>query len=304
VLVEGQSPVSQAMAEACEETTMIDSTTPGRGRLDGKVAMVTGAGPGLGGVIATAMAREGARLVICDVAPAALVSTEAQIGGLGVEHLALRCDVSDSAAVDAMFSVAAERFGTVDILINNAARVPHLPAEEARRNLHYQYLTTPMPRRSLGIVSSLSDEDWLKWWGVNMHGVFFCTRAALRLMEPKGYGRIVNIASIDGLGAASAHSPGYSATKAGVISLTQTTALDVAGANICVNAIACGGVLTPPFDDYLSRAAEEQKNRLYQMIPAGRIGRPEEYASLAVYLASDAHYLVGQVISPNGGVVI
>ena len=276
----------------------------GRPRLAGKVALVTGAGPGLGGEVAAAMAAEGARLVICDIVPDALEATQARLAALGAESLALRCDVSDSAAVDAMFAAAAERFGTVDILVNNAARVPTSPAEEARRNLHYQYVTTPMPRQALGIVASLSDDDWLKWWGVNMHGVFYCTRAALRLMTPRRSGKIVNIASIAGLGTGSAHSPGYSATKAGVISLTKTTALDVAGANIHVNAIACGGVLTPPFEDYLARASDEQKNRLYQMVPLGRIGRPEEYASLAVYLASDEHYLVGQVISPNGGLVM
>ena len=124
------------------------------------------------------------------------------------------------------------------------------------------------------------------------------------LAEAQRAGKIVNIASIAGLGTGSAHSPGYSATKAGVISLTKTTALDVAGANIYVNAIACGGVLTPPFEEDLARASDEQKQRLYQMLPLGRIGRPEEYASLAVYLASDEHYLVGQVISPNGGLLM
>ncbi len=175
---------------------MTATTHPaGCGRLRGKVALVTGAGPGLGGAIALAMAREGARLVVCDIDAEALAVTAARLDGLGTEHLALRCDVSDRAAVDAMFAQAAERFGTVDVLVNNAARVPNSPAEEARRNLHYQYLTTPMPRQSLGIVSSLSDEDWLKWWGVNMHGVFWCTRAALRLMEPQRSGKIVNIAS-------------------------------------------------------------------------------------------------------------
>jgi 3-oxoacyl-[acyl-carrier protein] reductase len=273
------------------------------GRLLGKVALVTGAGPGLGGVIAAAMADEGAHLVLCDIDPGALEHTQSRLEAQGTECLALRCDVSDSTAV-AMFARAVERFGTVDILVNNAARVPNSRAEEARRSLHYEYVTTPMPRRSLGIVSSLSDDDWLKWWGVNMHGVFFCTRAALRVMEPKRAGKIINIASISGLGAASTHSPGYSATKAGVISLTKTSALDAAGANIFVNAIACGGVLTQPLQDYLAHASEEQKNQLYQMIPLGRIGRPEEYASLAVYLASDEHYMVGQVISPNGGFVI
>jgi 3-oxoacyl-[acyl-carrier protein] reductase len=150
----------------------------------------------------------------------------------------------------------------------------------------------------------LSDKDWLKWWDVNMHGVFWCTRAALRLMEPRRWGRIVNIASIAGLGAASMHSPGYSATKAGVISLTRTTAYDVAGANIYVNAIACGGVMTPPFKAYLDTATEAQRNSLWQMLPLGRLGEPEEYANVAVFLAAQDHYLVGQVLSPNGGIVI
>ena len=156
----------------------------------------------------------------------------------------------------------------------------------------------------MGITSSLTDEDWLKWWDVNVHGVFYCTREALKLMEPQGYGRIINIASIAGTSTASTHSPGYSAAKAAVVSLTKTVALDVAGAGIYVNAIACGGVLTPPFQAYLDNATEEQKRNLYQIVPVGRLGTPEEYASLAVYLAGETHYLVGQVISPNGGAVI
>ena len=274
------------------------------GRLDGKVALITGAGPGLGGVIAQAMAREGARLVICDIDTEALQITATQLAALGAEHLALRCDVSDRAAVGAMFEQAAQAFGSVDVLVNNAARVPNSPAETERRNKHYAYATTPMPRQSLGIVTSFSDEDWLKWWGVNMHGVFWCTRAALRLMEPQRSGRIINIASIAGLGAGSMHSPGYSATKAGVISLTKTTAYDVAGANIFVNAIACGGVMTPPFKAYFDAATETQRNSLFQMLPLGRLGEPEEYAALVVFPAAQDHYLVGQVISPNGGLVI
>ena len=108
------------------------------GRLTSKVALVTGAGPGLGGVIASAMADEGARLVVCDIDPAALQVTQARLEAQGRECLALRCDVSDSAAVDAMFAQAADRFGGVDILVNNAARVPSAPAEEARRNRHYR----------------------------------------------------------------------------------------------------------------------------------------------------------------------
>ena len=272
--------------------------------LQGKVVLVTGAGRGLGGTIAQAMAKEGATLVICDVDTQALQHTQTQLQAMGARCLALHCDVSDSAAVDAMFAQAAREYGTVDVLVNNAARIPSSPVETERRNLHYAYMSTPMPRQALGIVATLSDEDWLKWWGVNMHGVFYCTRAALRLMQPQRSGRIINIASVAGLGAGSMHSPGYSATKAGVISLTKTTALDVAGANIYVNAIACGGVLTPPFEAYLNAASEDQKNSLYQMVPSGRLGRPQEYANVAVFLAAQDHYLVGQVISPNGGFVI
>lgn len=271
----------------------------------GKLALITGAGPGLGGVIAETYAQHGARLVLCDIKPDALEHTVERLKRYQTDVLALTCDVSDSKAVDTMFSHIQAHFGTVDVLVNNAAKVPNSPQEAERRNRHYTYATTAMPRQSLGMVSSLTDEDWLKWWGVNMHGVFYCTRAALRGMERQRSGRIINIASIAGLGAHSMHSPGYSATKAGVISLTQTTAYDVAGANIYVNAIACGGVHTPMFEHYLQHSTTEtQRNSLFQMLPSGRLGRPQEYANVALFLAADDHYLVGQVISPNGGVVI
>ena len=273
-------------------------------KLQGKVALVTGSGRGLGLAIAQAMADEGARLVICDINTDALEAARRDLSGRGAEVLALPCDVSDSAAVDAMFAQAGEHFGTVDILVNNAGLVPSTPAEEDLRKKHYAYRTTPMPRQSLGITSALSDADWHKWWGVNMHGVFYCTRAALRFMEPQRSGKIVNIASVAGLGAGSMHSPGYSATKAGVISLTKTTAFDVAGANIYVNAIACGGVNTPPMLAYLDGATEEQRANLFQLVPLGRFADAEQYARLAVYLASDDHYFIGQILSPNGGYVI
>ena len=168
--------------------------------LQGKVVLVTGAGLGLGGSIAQAMARQGASLVICDVDSQALQSTRTAVTELGANCLALECDVSDSRAVDRMFEQAGKCFGTIDVLVNNAARIPNSLEETERRNLHYAYMSTPMPRQALGIVASLSDEDWLKWWGVNMHGVFYCTRAALRFMQPQKSGRIINIASVAGLG--------------------------------------------------------------------------------------------------------
>jgi 3-oxoacyl-[acyl-carrier protein] reductase len=270
----------------------------------GRVAVVTGGGQGLGRAIAQALADEGARLVLCDISPDTLEATRADLAAQGAEVLAARCDVSDPAAVEALFDEAGRRFGTVDILVNNAGLVPSTPAEEALRKKHYAYRTTPVPRQSLGVTTSLTDHEWHKWWGVNVHGVFYCTRAALRFMERQRSGRIVNIASVAGMGAGSMHSPGYSATKAAVISLTQTVAFDVAGANIQVNAIACGGVNTPPMLAYLEGATPEQRANLFQLVPLGRFAEADQYARLAVFLAGDDHYFVGQVLSPNGGYVI
>jgi 3-oxoacyl-[acyl-carrier protein] reductase len=122
-------------------------------------------------------------------------------------------------------------------------------------------------------------------------------------MEPQRDGRIVNIASVAGISAMSAHSPHYSATKGAVVAFTKSVAAEVAGANIFVNAMAPGGVLTPDFEQYLHAAGEEKRNQFWQVVPAGRLGTMEEYASTVTYLAGD-HYLVGQIISPNGGAVI
>jgi 3-oxoacyl-[acyl-carrier protein] reductase len=273
-------------------------------KLKDKVALVTGAAGGLGRAIARAFAREGAQVVACDINDDGLAATEREVVDCGAQCLALRCDVSSSADVARMFRDAVARFGTVHALVNNAAVVPNRPDDDLRRQRHYAYMTTPVARRSLQITSSISDEDWHRYWGVNVHGVFYCTREALRVMEPQREGKIVNVASVAGISAYSAHSPHYSATKGAVVAFTRAVALDVAGANIFVNAIAPGGVLTPDFAAYLDRASEEDRNRLNQLIPLGRLGTVDEYASLAVYLAADGHYLVGQVISPNGGLVI
>ena len=269
----------------------------------GRVAVITGAAGGLGRAIALAFAEQGATVVACDINAGALSELATALNGLGVPHLCQRCDVSDSDAVAQLFEVAASRFGSVHVLVNNAAMVPNRPADEARRNRHYAYLTGPVPRQSLGFTSQMSDEEWLRWWDVNVHGMFFCTRAALKLMEPQRDGKIINIASIAGISAMSAHSPHYSATKGAVIAFTKSVAAEVAGANIFVNAMAPGGVQTPEFADYLTRQSDEARNRLGQVVPAGRLGTLQEYADTVLFLAGQ-HYLVGQVISPNGGAVI
>ncbi len=269
--------------------------------VEGSVCVVTGSARGLGRAIAAALGAAGGRLALCDVLTDEVEQTADELRASGCEVFTAPCDVSDSASVDAFFDEVRQALGPVEVLVNNAALVPGGPEDEVRRSRHYAYLTTPEPRDTLGFTSAMSDAEWLRYWGVNVHGVFFCTRAALRQMEPRRFGRIVNIASIAGLSAFSAHSPHYSATKGAVIAFTRAVGAEVAGANVFVNAIAPGGVATPMFDDYLARLDPEARNRLFQIIPAGRMGTMEEYAGLAVYLAGDGHYLAGQIISPNGG---
>jgi 3-oxoacyl-[acyl-carrier protein] reductase len=273
-------------------------------KLKGKVALVTGGAQGLGKSIALAMAKEGADTVICDINEATLPSAAKDIEALGGQCLGVRCDVSSTESVDAMYEQVVKRFGTMHILVNNAALVQTGAANEKNRTRLYEMMTKPVAKQSLGVTKDLSDDEWHRYWGVNVHRVFYCTRGALKLMEKQKYGKIINIASIAGIGGYSAFQPAYCATKGAVLAFTRSVAVEVAGANIYVNAIAAGGILTPPMEAYLATLSEEERNSALQLIPLGRLGLPEEYASLAVYLASDEHYLVGQTISPNGGMIL
>lgn len=270
-------------------------------KLDKKVAVVTGAAGGLGKAIALAYADAGAKLVVCDINTTALEAVRAEIASRGAECLALHCDVGSSSAVANLFEQVDAHFGTMHVLVNNAAVIPSQSVDEQRRLQHYAYLTTPQPRHTQGFTSSMTDDDWHRFWDVNVHGVFYCTREALKRMEPQRDGKVINIASIAGLAALSAHSPHYSATKGAVVAFTRSVAAEVAGANIFVNAIAPGGVHTDHFEAFLQGIGKEKRNQLFQLVPLGRLGTPEEYASLAVYLAADGHYIAGQIISPNGG---
>lgn len=268
-----------------------------------KVVVITGAAGQLGCAIAKAFAQRGAKVVATDINQDRLDALSKDLDQFGIPYLSRVCDVSDSGAVNDLFAAAKEAFGTVHVLVNNAAIVPERPQDAARRAKHYAYLTTPQPRASLQFTSSLTDEDWHRYWGVNVHGLFYCTRAALQLMEPQREGKIINVASTSGISALSAHSPHYSASKGAVIAFTKSVAAEVAGANIFVNAMAPGGIETQAFKDYLNSLTEEQRGRLWQIIPAGRLGALQEYTDTVLFLAGP-HYLVGQVISPNGGLVI
>jgi 3-oxoacyl-[acyl-carrier protein] reductase len=273
-------------------------------QLHQRVAIITGAAGGLGQGLARRFAREGARLALLDINLDGANALAAELSANGTQCLALACDVSDSAAVDQAFATVEQHFGQLDILVNNAALVPERPADEERRRRHYALLTQPVPRQSLGITREMSDEEWKRFWAVNVDGVFHCTRAALRYMEPRRYGRIINIASIAGISAMSAHSPHYSASKGAVVAFTRAVAYEVAGANVQVNAICPGGVMTPAFAHFLEQQSPEQLAALNQILPLGRIGDPDEYAALATHLAAEDCYLVGTIINASGGTVI
>ena len=267
-------------------------------KLKDRIALVTGAGGGLGQGIALAFVREGAKVVVNDISEAGIDDTLGKIADLGGEGLGVRADVSSSREVREMFARVVERFGTLDVLVNNAAKVDTSEEGTRARLEHYRNRTTPGPVRSLGRTRNMTDEEWQSFIDVDLTSVFYCTREALGIMEDKGYGKIINIASIAGLSASTSSAPHYSAAKGGVIALTRSVAAEVIGAGVIVNCIAPGGVATPPWE----RAPKAAKDMVLQLIPARRMGTVEEYASLAVYLACDeSNYIVGQVISPNGG---
>lgn len=273
-------------------------------KFDDKVVLVTGASEGLGFGIARAFAAQGAKVAINGRRLAPIEAAVAQIRSSGGVAYAAQADVSRSDEVRAMFELIRERHGQLDVLVNNAALTPSDARSAQARREFLELTTTPVPKRSLGVTRQLSDEAWLAMMAINLNGVFYCTREALDLMEPRRCGKIVNIASVAGISGLSFHSPHYSASKGGVVAFTRSVALEVIGAGINVNCIAAGGIATEGWNTFFESVGPQVRARLMQLVPAGRIGRMEEFTSLALYLASDeAAYLVGQTISPNGGMV-
>ena len=225
--------------------------------LDGKTAIVTGAGSGIGRAIALGLAAEGARVVVADLDGERAEAVADEVRSLGRKALAQRVDVSDSAAVDAMVEAALAEFGAIDILVNNAGVSARAP------------------------VAEMTDEQWDRVIAVNLRGTFLCSRAVLRHMLPRRSGRIVNTAS--GLGLRG--SPGgavYGASKAAIINLTRSLALEVARHGITVNAIAPGVTDTPFWR--ANRAPEE----IEAALKSGLVGRPEDLVPYVVLLCSDA----------------
>ena len=247
------------------------------GVLDGKVAIVTGAGTGLGRAIAQELAAAGAGVAVLEIDPESAAGSASELAESGVEARAYPTDVSDRAQVDAAFEGVIRDFGRLDIVVNNAGI--------SRVGPHTQDVT---------------DEEWHDSIAVMQTGVFYCMRAAGRIMVPQGSGSVVNISSIRGF----SPNPGrmtYSTPKAAVIMMTKVAAGEWAPFGVRVNAIAPGVLRTPMWDADVARGAIDEQLYL-DVVPAHRLGQPWEVGKLIVYLCSDdADYITGSVLTIDGG---
>jgi 3-oxoacyl-[acyl-carrier protein] reductase len=267
-------------------------------KLRGRVALITGGGSGLGREIALTFAREGAKIAVNDIRRAAAEQAVKEVEAAGGEAMAVLADVSDSIEVRAIFEEVLERWGTIDILVNNAGIA--VMSEEVKQRFAEMIgamLGPGRPTQTVGATRTMSDSHWRRTLSIHLDGTFYCTREALKIMEPKGSGRIINMASVAGT-AGLLGAPDYSTAKAGIIGLTKSVAREAIARGIYVNAIAPGFIDTPLLDVM----DETTKQLTIAQTPIGRLGTPKEVAALALYLASDdSSYTVGQVISPNGG---
>jgi 3-oxoacyl-[acyl-carrier protein] reductase len=266
-------------------------------KLDGKVALVTGGGSGIGEAICVALAGEGARVAVVDVNREAAELT----AGLVAKGVAIEADVADSAAVDRAVAEAESALGPLDVLVNNAGIAGREELDRILPRMEQQLgeAASGAVTTALDATVQLTDDEWRRMLSIHLDGTFHCTRAALRSMAPRGSGVIVNIASICGMEGCTG-APHYSAAKAGILGFTRAVAKEVILQGVRVNAIAPGYIDTPlldPISDMVRQATIMQT-------PIGRLGTAKEIAALALYLATDeAAFFVGATLSPNGGYV-
>ncbi len=266
-------------------------------RFQGKVAVVTGGGAGIGAATCARLAAEGARVAALDLSPQAAQRTVDALGG----GLALAADVSDSAAVNAAMATVEVELGRLDILVNNAGALALDHVQRVTPLLERQRAEAAAGRvqSQLDAVAGLTDEQWRLVMSVHLDGTFYCTRAAVKAMASRRSGVIVNMASICGIEGCTGH-PHYSAAKAGILGFTRSAAKELIVQGIRVNAIAPGFVDTSRLKHSLDATRQANAART----PAGRLGTPEEIAATVAFLASDdASYYVGATLSPNGGLV-
>ncbi|HZS05407.1 MAG TPA: 3-oxoacyl-ACP reductase family protein [Blastocatellia bacterium] len=272
-------------------------------KLKNRIALVTGGGSGIGREICLVFAREGASVAVNDINAAGIEETIRLMGESGGRALAVPADVSDSDQVRRMFAAAHDRYGTLDILVNNAGIAEvRGPEETDRLNRIFEAQMGEMMsggpiRTRWEMTQSMDDETWDRMLRVHLYGTFYCTREALKLMEPKSYGRIINISSIaatEGLDAA----PHYSAAKAGILGFTRALAREVGPFGITVNAIAPGYIETP----MTAPLSEAVRGAWIMNTPTKKSGKPKDIAVAALYLADEENdFMTGQVISPCGG---
>ncbi|HAX61903.1 MAG TPA: 3-oxoacyl-ACP reductase [Elusimicrobia bacterium] len=243
-------------------------------KLKDRVAIITGGAQGIGRAIAEKLAGEGAKIIIVDVAEEIAKKTVDEISkSQNVATLSLKVDVSSSIETEQMIKKTVEKFGRIDIMINNAGIT--------RDNL----------------LIRMSDDEWDKVIAINLKGVFNCSKAAAKIMMKQRAGKIVNIASVVGL-MGNAGQANYSASKGGVIALTKTMARELASRNINVNAVAPGFIKTAMTE----KLSDEQKKKLTDLIPLARLGETQDVANTVAFLCTDeSSYITGEVISVNGG---
>ncbi|MGC2061592.1 MAG: 3-oxoacyl-[acyl-carrier-protein] reductase [Thermodesulfovibrionales bacterium] len=241
--------------------------------LKGRVALITGGARGIGKAIAECFARKGADLVIADISYDSAAATAKELAASGIKTSALKLDVSKSDDVAAGFREIMNQFGRLDILVNNAG------------------ITRD------GLLLRMKEEDWDAVIGINLKGVFLCSKEAVKVMVKQKYGRIINIASV----VAFMGNPGqanYSASKAGIVGLTKTTAKEYASRGITANAVAPGFIATAMTD----ALAENVRQEMLKSIPAGAFGTAGDVANAVAFFASpESSYVTGQVIHVNGG---
>jgi 3-oxoacyl-[acyl-carrier protein] reductase len=244
--------------------------------LKDKVALITGASQGIGRETALALAKAGAKVAVAARNEEKLASLVAEITNTGGEALATKMDVADQDQVKSAFKRVTEKFGRLDILVNNAA------------------ITRD------GLALRMKAEDWEAVLRTNLTGAHFCIQQALATMMRARSGRIINISSVVAeMG--NAGQANYVASKAGLIGLTKAIAVEIASRNITVNAVAPGFIETP-MTDVLS---DEVKDELKKRIPLGRMGTPGDVTAAIVFLASDeAAYITGHVLDVNGGLYL